>query len=57
MCPNLKHYLQELLIFYQQLQVKTVPTSIWIGMDVPLIFEFGVEWIWIQLYGLGWKWG
>ena len=32
-----------------------MPTLIWIGMDVPLIFEFGVEWIWIQLYGVGWK--
>ena len=39
------------------IQVKTVPTLIWIGMDVPLIFEFGVEWIWFQLYGVGWKWG
>ena len=24
-------------------------------MDVPLIFEFGVEWIWIQLVGNGAK--
>ena len=39
------------------MQVKTVLTLIWIGLDVPLIFEFGVEWIWIQRYGVGWNWG
>ena len=26
-------------------------------MDVQLIFEFGVEWIWIQLYGVAWNRG
>ena len=26
-------------------------------MDVPLSFEFGVEWIWIQFSGVGWNWG
>ena len=26
-------------------------------MDAPLIFEFGVEWIWIQLNGVDWIWG
>ena len=26
-------------------------------MDVPLSFEFGVEWIWIQLSGVGWNRG
>ena len=26
-------------------------------MDAPLIFEFGVEWIWIRLNGVDWNWG
>ena len=30
---------------------------IWIGLDVPLNFEFGVEWMWIHLYGAGWNRG
>ena len=24
-------------------------------VDVPLLFGFGVEWIWIQLCGVGWN--
>ena len=39
------------------MQVKTVLTLKWIGMDVPLSFEFGVEWIWIQLSGVDWNRG
>ena len=39
------------------MRVKTVLTLIWIGAAVPLSFEFGVEWIWIQLHGVGWNWG
>ena len=38
-------------------EVKTVLALMWIGLGVPLIFEFGVEWIWIRLYGVGWNWG
>ena len=25
--------------------------------DCPIKFEFGVEWIWNQLHGVGWNWG
>ena len=39
------------------MRVKTVLTLIWIEAAVPLSFEFGVEWIWIQLHGVGWNWG
>ena len=43
--------------FFNTIRVKTVLTLIWIGAAVPLSFEFGVEWIWIQLHGVGWNWG
>ena len=36
--------------------MKTVLSLIWIGVAVPLSFEFGVEWIWIQLHGVRWNW-
>ena len=35
----------------------TILTFIWIVMYLPLAFEFGVEWIWSQLYGVCWNRG
>ena len=29
----------------------------WDGCPIPLTFEFGVEWIWIQISGVGWNRG
>ena len=49
--------MQTLLIYFNTILVKIVLTLIWIGAAVPLSFEFGVEWIWIQLPGVGWNWG